>query len=192
MLFARLDVDGWQAAAERRDRLHESADDDILSVRHSSFETARPIRGAVVAPLLVEVDRIVNLRADAARARDTIPNRHRLHRMNGKNRLPDSSIELVGPLHIGAESQGHSVRRGDDGAAEGLAGFASGVDRFDHRLLMLAFHCAERRIIIDGAELFPRRRIFGIACGADRDDSRSDLDFEDAQQFLRDGTGGNA
>src|ERR1700682_1836891 len=47
--LARLDVDGRQAATQRRDRLSEGAHDGVLTVRHASLQPARPVRSAVVA-----------------------------------------------------------------------------------------------------------------------------------------------
>ena len=132
----------------------------------------------MVAALFVEINRIMNFRTAMACAGNAVSDRHRLHGMNRQDGLADSAVQLFRPLHVRSESDRHAVRSNDNGSAEGLTGFARVVDGLHHRTFVLAFHGAQRRIIIDGRELFPRRRIFRIARGTERDDAGSDLDAE--------------
>ena len=133
----------------------------------------------------------MDLGADAPRRRHAVADRHRLHRVNRKNGLADAAVELLVPLHVRAQARGHPARGGDDGAAEGLAGLAGAVDLRDHRGPVLAVDGAQRRLVVDRAELVERRRSLGIAGAADGDDTGADVDAERAQQLLRDGPRGD-
>ena len=115
------------------------------------------VRGAVISPLLIEIDRIVHLGTHPPRARNAVADGDSFDCMDRENRLTDPPIELLGPLHVRSEADRDCMRGDDDRAAESLPRFLRGIDGFDHLRFVFALHGAQRGILIDGRKLLPGR-----------------------------------
>ncbi|MNG00424.1 hypothetical protein D3C84_833580 [compost metagenome] len=129
-----IDIDALQRLVQRRNRLHDAAHDDLLSVGHTALEAAQTVRSAVVAALFIVQNFIMHLRTADRACFKANADLNALECVNRHYRLRDASVQLAVVLNVAAQTDRYAFNYALDDTADRVAFRLDLIDVSGHLL----------------------------------------------------------
>ena len=175
---------------QRRNRLHDGANDNVLAIRHAALKAARAVRPAHDGIVLAQEHLIVCLTARERRIAEACADLDALDGLDRHHGSGKPRVETPIPLDVAAESERRARDAHLEDAAERIARLFRRTNLLFHALFSLSIKAVEFR-----SRLMHRARLALDCIGGDAADVEHgglDRDAECEEKLLRHSADGDA